>query len=244
MKTGTYIKLANCKLALIGLAAFVAATQNGKAAVVVNFGETVPTANIFASYAGTEDGNLGWLRTPDLNRVVSESVAIPLGSDFNLQKITMKLDATAPDFTSPSGFTIDFYQLTSASQNPETGVFLGTQIGTMQPTSATAPAGSYFSFVLDTPVLMQASGFYGFVLAYDSAQTYNLLRSTVDVADPAGTRAWMRNDGGAWQNTGATYTYYLEGTAVPEPATIGLLIAALGGLVVYRRSGKAKSACA
>lgn len=198
----------------------------------------MPTTNIFASYAGTEDGNLGWLRTPDLNRIIAETVAIPAGQNYSLEKITMKLDTAAADFSAPSGFTIDFYQISSAGQQPETGTFITTQLGTMQPNSSSAPAGSYFTFVLDTPITMQASSYYGFVLAYDSVQTYNILRPTVDVADPAGTRAWLRNDGGAWINSGATYTYYLEGTAIPEPSTLALGALAFTGLAAARRFRK------
>ena len=151
----------------------------------------------------------------------------------------MKLHFTlAENFTAPSAFTIDFYQLSSPGQNPESGLFLSTQTGSMQPNQSTATAGSYFSFELDTPVTLQAGVSYGYVLAFSSAETYNLLHPAISdgLTDPSGNRTWFRQNAGAWLGAdGQTYVYYIQGSAIPEPGTVALIGLAAGGLLLMRR---------
>lgn len=202
------------------------------AQVTTTFGETVPTANIITSYEPITQDAFTWLRIPDTNRVVSQSFIIPEESDYSLSSISMKLNQTlSASFPAPSGFTIDFYELSSPGQNPTTGTFLATQTGTMQPTTAQATANSYFTFSLDAPLTLSAGTSYAYVLAFTSVEEYNLLRLAISSSapDPAGTRAWSITDGGSWTNSGETYVYYLQGTSVPEPGMLALLAIGVAG---------------
>ena len=222
-------------LPLVMLVAFTAVSR----AVVVNFGETVPTGNIVTSYDPVSQGTLGWLRTPDTNRIVAETFTTPGGTSYLMDAITMKLYFTLQqNYAAPMDFTIDFYQLSAPGQNPETGSYLSTQSGSMQPNQSTATAGSYFSFELDTPVTLQAGVSYGYVLAFTTAAEYNVLHPAISdgAPQPNGNIAWLRTNGGSWGTAdGQTYAYYIQGTAIPEPGTVALIGLAAGGFLLMRR---------
>ncbi len=232
--------------AVLTLAALAALTVVGRTAVVVDFGETVPTSDIITSYDPGTQSTLGWLRTSDTNRIVAQTFITPGTPDYLVSSISMKLHFTVgQSFPAPSGFAIDFYQLTSPGQNPESGTYLSTQLGTMQPTTSTATAGSYLSFGLDTPVALQAGVSYGYVLSFMEVQEYNLLHLAISdaAADPDGTRAWFRQNGGPWGLAdGQTYVYYIEGSAIPEPGTIALLGVGAGLVLIMRRKSQAEQA--
>lgn len=217
-------------------------TANASAAVVVTFGETVPTTNIITSYEPASQDQNAWFNDgPTENgwRLVTQSFTTPAGSDYSMEKISMKLKSTlANSFSTARPFSIDFYQLSSPGQNPVGGSYLSSRGGYMQPTSATATADSYFTFAMDTPLPLTAGTSYGYVLAFDAPSVEQLMRLAVSsgAADPAGTRAWQNTNGTGWLNTGETYINYIQGTAVPEPTLAGL---ALAGLVLMgRRRGR------
>lgn len=234
-----------CSAKRIGVAVFGAmlamGTTAASAAVTVTFGESVPVADIITSYeAGTQDQNAWFNDTManNGNRLITESFITPAGSDYYADKISMKMNVTlASDFPEPRPFSIDFYELTSPGQSPTTGTYLSSRGGYMQPTSATATAGSYFTFDLDTPLTIEAGKSYGYVLAFDAEATYQLMRLAVSSgdADPAGTRAWQNTNGGGWIDTSETYVYYIQGTPVPEPAMGGLVLMAGLGLLGRRK---------
>jgi hypothetical protein len=226
----------NAILALIGLAAF---TADSFAVVTVDFGAmTPPGSNVITSYDPTAEDGLSWLRVDGTSRIVGQSFITPTGTDFLMSAITMKFNSgIGESFPAPSGFTIDFYQLSSPSDNPASGVFLSTQVGTMQPTTANATTGSYFTFELDTAVALEAGVSYGYVLAFTEVEEYNFFRLAVSASepDPNGTRAWINTNGGGWGSSGETYVYYIEGTAVPEPGTATLLGLGVGAVLFFRR---------
>lgn len=210
-------------------------SASAQAAIVATFGEaTAPSSNIITSYVvpGTPDSN-GWFNsgpTEDGWRLVSESFTVPAGTDYTLDKITMRLNASVGiSFPTPAGFSIDIYQLADPTNNPVGGTIIAGQTGTMQPTTSNATAGSYFTFDLDNTVTLQAGVSYAYVLGFDNpAEPHKLLRMAIGAADGAGSRAWQNSNGGGWINAGATYTYYIQGSPVPEPATGGLILAGLG----------------
>ena len=107
----------------------------------------------------------------------------------------------------------------------------------MAPTTSNATAGSYFTFTLDTSLALTAGVSYAYVLAFDTADAAQLLRLAVSdgAADSNGTRAWQNTNGVGWVNTSETYVYYIQGTAVPEPGTAGLMGMAVVGLFVLKR---------
>lgn len=228
---------AGIALGVIGLSAVSA-----QAAVVATFGEaTAPTVNVITSYVpgGTLDSN-GWFNNGPTEsgwRLVSESFTVPAGPDYTLDKITMRLNQTLDsNFTAPAGFSIDIYEIADPVNNPVGGTIVAGQTGTMQPTTSTATAGTYFTFDLDDTVTLEAGVSYAYVLGFDNpAETYKLLRLAIGAADSAGSRAWQNTNGGGWINTGATYVYYIQGTPVPEPATGGLLLLGLSALALRVR---------
>jgi len=234
-------KTPKLKVALT-LAILAGFTVSSKAAVTVTFGETVPTSNIITSYEAAAQGALGWLslgepENPEVIRFVAETFTTPIDSDYVMNAVTMKLHFTiGQSFPAPSGFAIDFYRLTSPGQSPETGTFMSTQYGSMQPTTSIATAGSYLTLSLDTSVALEAGVSYGYVLSFSGPTPYNLLHLAISdnlpgALDPSGNRAWLRQDGGAWSLAeNQTYVYYIEGSAVPEPGTVALF--GLAGVVV------------
>jgi len=204
------------------------------AAVVVTFGESVPTTNIITSYEPGTQGANAWFNdgpTENGNRLVTESFIVPAGTDYNVDKITMKLDQTlANSFPEQRPFSIDFYRLSGPGQNPVDGTYLSSRGGYMQPSTSNATAGSYFTFNLDTELLVTGGTSYGYVLAFDQAATYQLLRLSISQSDPdpAGTIGWQNTNGAGWVSTHETYVNYIQGAAVPEPALGGMLLVGLG----------------
>jgi hypothetical protein len=213
------------------------------AAIVTTFGESVPVSNIITSVEPANQDQNAWfndgLPANNGNRLVTESFTVPAGPNYTLDKITMKLNLTlAADFTSPSGMSLDLYEIASPLNNPVSGTLIAGQVGTLQPTTATATAGSYFTFDLDNTVTLEGGKSYGYVLGMDNpSASYKMIRLAVGDADAGGSRAWQNTNGGGWVNTGATYTYYIQGTPVPEPAMGGLLL--LGLTVLARRTRRA-----
>jgi hypothetical protein len=228
-------------VAAVGSAVALTAADT-RAAVAVTFGESAPTSNIITSYEpGSQDQN-AWFNdgpTENGNRLITQSFITPADSDYSLEAITMKLNLTlANSFPEERPFSIDFYRLSSPGQNPASdGTYLSSRGGYMQPTSDTATAGSYFTFDLDTPLELTAGTSYAFVLAFDSPASYQLLRLAISsgAQDPAGTTAWQNSNGGGWVDTHETYVNYIQGTAVPEPAMGGLIVAG-AGLLMRRRA--------
>ena len=219
----------------LGLGAAVTAN----AAVIVTFGETVPTSNIITSYEPASQDQNAWFNdgpTENGYRPVTNSFITPASSDFSMDKITMKLKSTlANSFSSPRPFSIDFYQLSSPGQNPVDGTYVSSRGGYMQPNSATATADTYFTMALDTPLPLTAGASYGYVLAFDAASVEQMMRLAVSTGapDPAGTRAWQNSNGAGWINTSETYVNYIQGAEVPEPAMGGLLL--IGAAMISRR---------
>jgi hypothetical protein len=212
-----------------------------QAAVITTFGETVPITNIITSYEpGAQDQNAWFNDGPTENgiRLVSQSFITPGSSDYSMERISMKFNLTlAMSFPSALPFSIDFYQLATPGLSPTTGTYLSSRGGSMMPTTAQATAGSYFTFTMDTPLALTAGTSYGYVLAFDTANVSQLFRLAISAsdADPAGTKAWQITNGGAWVNTGETYVNYIQGTAIPEPTTLGLLVIGASGALLLRR---------
>lgn len=234
----------NSLLAMLGavaLSTFTAA--DASAAVVTTFGESVPVSNIITSFEPNNQDQNAWfndgLPNNNGNRLVTESFTVPAGPNYTLDKISMKLNLTlAANFTSPSGISIDLYEIASPLNNPVSGTLVGSQVGTMQPSTATATAGTYFTFDMDNTLTLEGGKSYGYVLGMDNpSEDYKMIRLAVGDADPSGSRAWQNTNGGGWVNTGATYAYYIQGTPVPEPALGGLVLAGLG--LLARRARRA-----
>lgn len=220
---------------------------SAQAAVIATFGETTaPSSNIITSYVppGAVD-SVGWVNdgpTPNYSghRKVSESFVVPSGPNYTLDKITMKLlQPIGADFTSPSTFTIDFYQVANVGDNPVSGTFVQTQSGTMQPTVAQTTAGSFFTFDLDNTITLQAGQAYAYVLDFPTTATYQFIKPVIGQSGGAadGSTVWRDidflnpSDGTVpWHAIGDTYQYYIQGTAVPEPAMGGLLLLGLSAL--------------
>lgn len=212
-----------------------------QAAVNLTFGETVPVTNIITSYEpGAQDQN-AWFNDGlgnNGNRLVSQSFITPISSDYSMEKISMKFNVSlAANFPSALPFSIDFYGLATPGQSPTIGTYLSSRGGTMMPTTAQATAGSYFTFTMDTPLTLTAGTSYAYVLAFDTADASQLFRLAISAsgADPAGTRAWQITDGAGWVNTGETYVNYIQGTAIPEPTTLGLLVIGAAIVLLLRR---------
>lgn len=221
------------------LAVVAASTAASRATVVVNFGESAPSANIITSYVPASQDAYAWVGIDGVDRVLAESFVTPINSDYSMTSITMKLNQTIPQsFSSPSAFSIDFYQLSNPGQNPGSATFLSTQSGSIQTTTSIAVAGSFFTFNLDAPIALTAGTSYLYVLSFDSVADYNILPLAISSSQPApnDSIAWVNQNNSGWSNTGETYVYYIQGTAVPEPGTISLVgAAAVAAFLIYRK---------
>jgi len=223
------------------------AAFSAEAAIVVDFDQSKPTSDIIVSYdpAGGTPSAYAWLYQPNYKRLLGESFAIPgeAGESYQLERITMKLKADAVTFTQKSAFTITIYEIAKVTSPPLSDVVVSTQHGTMQPTKTTAPAG-YFTFNLDTPVLLEAGKVYSYVLEFDeegSAQSLNLEYNGVSSSG----KAWQSQNDGAWSSLGFTYVYYLEGTKmIPEAGTAPLVgsFLLLAGLIKGWRTARERMA--
>ena len=217
-------------------ATLVASASLASAAITTTFGEAAPSSNIIVSHDALSLGSANaWFNdgpSNNGNRLVSESFTVPSGPDYNLDKISMRLDQTlASSFTSPSGISVDLYEVSSPLTNPVLGTLIAGQVGTMQPDTSTATAGTYFTFDMDSGVTLDAGKSYAYVLGMDNPDAgYKILRLNIPDTAGDGARAWQNTNGGGWVNTSATYTYYIQGTPVPEPAMGGLLLIGLGML--------------
>lgn len=243
MKTAMQMKT-GIVAALFAAGSFGMAASNASAAATVTFGETVPTTNILTSYESAAQTNNAWFNDGVANngqRFVSQSFITPgtIGDlDYNVNKITMKMGQTlATDFPGPRPFSIDFYRIGGPGQQP-IQVYLSSVGGTMQPTTGTATAGTYFTFALDSPLVVEAGKNYAYVMNFDAPDASQLIRMAISNGqpDPAGTRGWQDTNGGGWVSTGETYVNYIQGSQVPEPATIGLLAAGGAMMLLKRRT--------
>lgn len=142
------------------------------------------------------------------------------------------------------------FQIQIGSVDASTGAITQLDLETSGrfPNVGAAMAGDYLSFTLAHPVTLTAGGVYSFSIASTDGGWYGFTHSTSDVYS-GGTA--FNNDthttdaGNAdpnFQFNGFVsprpydYTFFLSPTAVPEPATIGLLVIAAGALCVRRRA--------
>lgn len=222
---------------------------NASAAVVTaSYPETAPTSNIVSSYAGPANGEYGvynGLGGTSNYRDISTSFAAPASSDYLITSLTMQIySPTGTNFTSPVNFSIDVWSLPTVNSWPTSvGASLQASFtGTMQPSSSQTQAGDYITFNFATPVLVSAGQSYSFVMGLDDASSGNILRWGVGPLVST-SRAAASSNGGAWANASATYIYYVQGTAVPEPSAMVLLgLAGVVVLLVRKRTMSARRA--
>lgn len=211
------------------------------AVVTANYPETVPTGNIVSSYAGPANGEYGvynGLSGTSNYRDISTSFAVPTGSDYFITSLTMQIySATTTNFTAPVNFSIDVWSIPTVNSWPTSvGASLQASFtGTMQPNSSQTQAGDYITFNFATPVLVSAGQSYSFVMGLDDASSGNILRWGVG-PQVSTSRAAGSSNGGPWANASATYIYYAQGTAVPEPVSMALLALAAVAILVVRKS--------
>ena len=210
------------------------------AVVTVNYPETAPTSGIVSSYVVPSTGSFGVYNYGAGNyRDVSTSFITPSNSDYLVNAFTLQIaSVTTTDFTAPANFSIEVWSLAAPGNGPLSAgsSLVTTYTGVMQPTASQTQVGDYFTFSFDTPFVATAGKSYSFIMGIDSSAAGNILRWSIGAADPAGTRALSSTNGAAWANTGQTYIYYVEGTAVPEPMSMALLGLAAVAILVMRKS--------
>jgi len=214
---------------------------NASAAVVTaSYPETAPTSDIVSSYVVPSTGDYGVYNfSASSYREVSSSFITPSSSDYLVNAFTLQIGSVlTTSFTAPANFSIEVWSLAAPGNGPLSGgsSLVNTYTGVMQPTSSQTQVGDYLTFSFDTPFLATAGKAYSFIMSLDSSAAGNILRWSIGAADPAGTRALSSTNGAAWANTGLTYIYYVEGTAVPEPMSMALLGLAAVAILIMRKS--------
>lgn len=198
------------------------------AAVIVTNTNTAPTTDIVLEQvpAGAFNFNYAWGNTYELGQSFYTTDALSITS----------LTISFATFQSPGAlskpFTLNIYKTTSASEAPSPGSLLTTQAGNL-PASLTA--NTFLTFTLEAPVLLDSNEYYIFMLVSSTpSSTVNIpLYATDSFADNSFT--WYKDTGDYGRYTTRSMTMYLQGTVIPEPSTVMLLMSALGMLTLFRR---------
>lgn len=221
-------------------------------AVVLSWDVEKPTTDVFHSYdPSSPSGAYSWFSRPDANREVAQTFTLAANSnDFLLSTITLRLGADlTTSFPSTASFTLAIYSVPSATPSTPNpiGTLLGSETGVIvKPTVAMSEAGSYFQLTLNTPIILNASPTgttaFSFVLTFDSPASDQQISLASTSPQIAGNRIVGRENGGAWVYPGATSTFLLQGTAIPEPGAVVLSLLGVGVIllsVANRKRGRA-----
>lgn len=135
----------------------------------------------------------------------------------------MRLHTVSGAYAAPAPFTLEFSRL-SAPGSPAGGTLLpgGTQTGSFTLDSSTHPSGSYITFTLETPLLLEGGGLYAYRFAFDTTASYHYLRLEIGTPSGSSGAGWVSSNGGAWVNAGVNYTHFITASAVPEPGALAL----------------------
>lgn len=229
-------------------------TAAARAAITMSSSSTAPTANLIATSENQTTPNPGtsalgvrWDTVSsshrDVLQVFTTSTAATLGS------FTFKLNnQTTPAGLLNAGYTVNIYEVASASSFPGTSdTPLATFGGTWTVPTGTA-ALSYITFDLGTGVSLTANKSYAFAIGFNSsAANRNFLISTNsgDSSYSGGVAAsatytydaTVAGTPGVWTSFTTDYVFYANAVAIPEPsATAGLMAGAIILFTGFRRS--------
>jgi hypothetical protein len=239
------------RLTVLSLAASVTSAY---ATVTLSSSLTAPTANLITGSEkttpadGTSALGVRWDTSSSSHRDVLQ--VFTTTADASLGSFTFKLNnQTTPAGLLNAGYTINIYQVASASSFPgSSDVPLATDTGTWTLPTGTA-ALSYITFSLANSVALTANTSYAFSIGFNSSgagrnflisnnggddgfHSGGVAASATYTYDPvvAGTP-------GAWTTFSTDYVFYANATAVPEPSATAAWMAGIavmfGG---FRRS--------
>lgn len=185
------------------------------------------------SNLNNENGGYGYVTSSTL-RAVSFTTS---GTTFNITSATMRLTGyTTPDDTALLTFRVD-----------NDGAPSDTAFATLQAPSSSDDGFSNFVFTATSTITLQADTLYWMVIASPNASPDFAWVRSDPVVTPTGIftfgmQAISYNSGTNWQEgANGPHTFSIQGSAVPEPAAVLLLILGLTVFFITRKRGRLRS---
>lgn len=236
----------------LGACVIACVPTQAEAAVVITSGAQ-PTTNIQVSQASHDVGtSIGW-RYDVANGLRDVGQSFLATTAFSLEALSIYANVT-PNLTAIQNavMTLTIYSVASSTSsgaqgNPANGTVVSTQTGTFASNFSVAgnTANSWITFTLGAPVSLAAGGSYVWMLSFENQAANRSITMAFLNGNPyASGFAWASTDGSTYSllnGVNADTSFILQGTAVPEPASASLVIAALAaGLVCHRRRNAAR----
>lgn len=103
----------------------------------------------------------------------------------------------------------------------------------------TISSGAYLHFDFDTPLMLDENKAYGFLIGFEGLDTGGNNRFQMAIAPGGGVNEyadgtlWNANTSNNTLQSNQDFRFYVQGSVVPEPGSLALMV--IGGLFIVRR---------
>lgn len=235
-KWGSLMKAS--RLILAGTAALLLTAGAGVAAVTVGFGSSPPSTDVLTHFSmGGDTGQVGlfsWTTTND-RWALAQSFFVSGSSDWSADKLTVRVREFGTSVVGQE-YSLELWSVADASSDPVT--LVSGQSGTFPVSGLTA---GYWTFDIADVTLTHGS-YYAFLLGFnsgpDSQRYVDVVKNFGTDSFPDGRMFYRVGTPGSWSHyfvSDKDIDFSVQGSVVPEPATMSLLGLALVGVIVRRR---------
>ncbi len=246
------------KNSLFTIAALLSFACPGFAGVIMSESATAPSQNVLISNTrkpGVLDGSTNLAAYYTGVARPSDPWYTQIGQAFRTGESALSMDAITwqlknfQDGVLSKDIRIDIYKTASNDTAPLPGDLVVSHTGSLPATLSLA--SPFLTFTFDTPVTLQASSTYVIMFAFDEPTTANttLQRLTLETSGygpnatnnsvvqrwvyqgygNAASNQWVTNGNGNGFGDRNQAVFYIQGEAIPEPASMAML---LGGAVL------------